>query len=131
MKLQITIKRSEGPINRCKDAVVVSTFENANSVLRQWSSTAPQGGGYDKCDFVIKDLDNPDFAYTGRYDLKHFNDEAANLKTHVLGFLHFVSGKACPSHMTQARYEAMNLDHYTDEDRANASILIDLFTQEA
>ncbi|MEN7527898.1 hypothetical protein [Cupriavidus sp. DL-D2] len=100
----ITITRAEGPSSMCGKPQTAATFHGADWILHRWSSTAPEKGGYDKCDFRIE-WENG-MVYEGRYDLKHWRVEHPSLSCHVLGFIEFSIGKACPHHMRQERYEA-------------------------
>ena len=84
----ITITRIEGPNIDCDKPCVCNTFAQANERLRVWSHTAPKNGCYDKCDFKIKG-DDGELIYTGRYDLKHWRVECANLKAHVISYLEY------------------------------------------
>jgi len=113
--MKITITRAEGPINVCGKAHECVTFEAADALLRRWSNTAPEGGCYDKCDFTIVD-ETVNFNYAGRYDLKHWREEAPSLKRHVVEWLEFTSGRACPSHMTQERYDQFTHGKRTQEE---------------
>jgi hypothetical protein len=103
--MKITLTRAEGLTDECNKPFVCSTFTEANAKLSAWSRTAPEHGGYNKCDFKIEGPDEiPN--YSGRYDLKHWRIECANLKGHVLRNLEFVAGQACPPSMTKERYDA-------------------------
>lgn len=104
MSLQITITRGEGPSSQCGKPVTVDSFSKANVLLRSWASTAPAGGGYDKCDFTLIDP-TIELEYRGRYDLKHWKVEVADLKAHVVGFLKFQYLGERPPHMSQEQYD--------------------------
>jgi hypothetical protein len=80
---------------------VCTSYTEAENVLRKWSRTAPQTGGYDKCDFEIHFEDGS--VYKGRYDLTYC--DSCDIAGHVLDFLMFHSGQKCPSHLTKERYE--------------------------
>lgn len=109
--MKITIIRAEGPSDQCGERNECATFADANMLLRRWSNTAPEKGGYDKCDFKIED-ESIDLNYDGRYDLKHWRCESPDLKRHVLDFLLFVGGQNKPRHMTEAQYAVLLTDTY-------------------
>jgi len=114
----ITLMRAEGPTEQCGIKKEFGCFADANARLRSWANTAPENGGYDKCDFWIKD-DSIGLDYQGRYDLKHWRCEVASLKGHVLDHLDFVSGHWTPPHMTAEQHEAC-IAHFSKADREGA-----------
>jgi hypothetical protein len=116
--MEIILTRIEGMIDECNKPKSFATFSEANAQLTRWSYTAPQNGGYDKVKFTIKD-EAADIDYAGRYDLKHWKLECANLRGHVVGYLEFMAGDYRPSHMTPEQYERFLAD-YTKEYRAQA-----------
>ncbi len=86
----ITITRAEGPTKECGTRTAQSWIE-ANAILYSWSRTAPEHGGYDKCDFHIMFEDGTE--YSGRYDLMHFRRERPNLALHVRNFVGYLAGE--------------------------------------
>lgn len=100
----IRLVRAEGPAEECDKPQTVSSWLEANRVLRQWSETAPREGGYDKCDFTITYEDGE--TYEGRYDLKHWSCEPPDLAEHVRGFVTFHAGRRKPAWMTDEEYES-------------------------
>lgn len=114
--MNIVLTRAEGPSHECDKPHSCTSFFDADLKLKHWSYSAPENGGYNKCDFVITD-DAAGIEYKGRYDLKHWRVECANLRAHVIGNLEFLAGDSRPSHMTQERYDAF-LTRYTAEQRA-------------
>ena len=101
--VSIVLIRAEGPIDEC-GKVTVRTYAEADSCLRRWSRTAPEGGGYDKVDFVVTYADGD--VYQGRYDLIRDDDRYGNLISgHMADLLAFYSGTRYPSHMTRERYQ--------------------------
>lgn len=117
--LHITLTRGEGPADECGTPHTLDTFAQADALLFQWSETAPAKGGYDKCDFRIVWPDGD--TYAGRYDLVHHSREAPSLAQHIAGFCEFLSGDACPDHMTEAAYRAHLADHVTEDQREDAA----------
>lgn len=89
MALKITLTRAEGPLVDCGKPHVCSSFKEAKAILDRWSYTAPEHGGYDKCDFRIELDGEP--VYDGRYDLKHWRVESPNLLAHVASYLEYIS----------------------------------------
>lgn len=90
MSLKINLIRAEGPTAECGIFFHAASFFDADLKLKSWSWTAPEGGGYDKCDFWILD-EATGVHYEGRYDLKHWKDEAPDLKAHVVSNLEYVA----------------------------------------
>ncbi|WP_028449736.1 hypothetical protein [Chitinibacter tainanensis] len=93
--MKITLIRAEGQGAPTKPAEF-NTFGHADELLSSWSRTAPEHGGYDKCDFKIVH-EQAGFTeaepYVGRYDLKNWRVHKPNLKAHVLDWLGFCSGR--------------------------------------
>jgi len=107
----IILERAEGLIGDCRKPRVAKSWEDANFVLTLWEQSAPakkDGGGYDKCDFVVFWRDGQ--VYQGRYDLVHISDETPDLKKHIIDFAKFYSGKYCPDHLNQDQYEEATSD---------------------
>lgn len=97
------VNRGEGPCHECGKPQTVKTFDEANDVLRSWARTAPKGGGYDKCDFVVT-YDNGD-TYSGRFDLTEEHRTGSRLlEDHMRSMVRFYSGNGKPAHMTEERY---------------------------
>jgi hypothetical protein len=90
----ITITRAEGPTRECGRPRTVGSWAEADGVLFQWSRTAPEHGGYDKCDFKVVFADGTD--YDGRYDLVHHRKEMPNLARHVRSFVRYLAGELPP-----------------------------------
>jgi hypothetical protein len=97
---EIRLERAEGP-SPLPGPRTVASFEEADAVLREWARTAPEGGGYDKCDFRITYADGD--TYEGRYDLTRGMDEGT-LARHVQCHVLFYAGLWMPPHLTEARY---------------------------
>jgi len=99
----IVLTRAEGPAAECDKPLKVSSWTDADRVLRQWSETAPKDcRTYDKCDFVITYEDGE--TYEGRYDLKHWTCEYPNLGKHVRNFVAFHAGQYKPAWMSEEQY---------------------------
>jgi hypothetical protein len=79
----IRIQRAEGRIGLDSfDPVTVTTWAEANAILRSWARTAPgPGQGYHKCDFTVTWADGE--TYNGRYDLEGRETETADLEAHI------------------------------------------------
>ena len=108
-KLQITkvwIARAEGRPSEC----IARTYEGPGSLkqadteLRSWARTAPEGGGYDKCDFRVTWEDGE--TYEGRYDLVRDDTVKASIGAQMVSFLRFYAGTQCPGHLTEVEYRA-------------------------
>lgn len=106
---EIKITRVEGQIKECDEPKIVDSWLAADSLLRRWSETAPEHGGYDKCDFGITFDDGYVYA-DGRYDLVHWRKERPDLQKHVRLFVRYLAGET-PSWLLRddkKRY----LEHY-------------------
>jgi hypothetical protein len=86
----ITLVRAEGLINECNKPKVARSWAEANAILFNWSRTAPEHGGYDKCDFTVIFEDGQE--YKGRYDLVHYRREHPSLARHVKDFVRYLAG---------------------------------------
>jgi len=98
MTLQITLRHENG-----KDRAECASFDQANSVLRRWSSSCHPTLGYDKIGFQIVHPDR-DFDYKGRYDLEHWRTRFADLGSHVSRTLAYMAGTGQPPHMSADQY---------------------------
>lgn len=101
-----------------KDTAACSSFAQANSVLRRWSSKCHPTHGYDKIDFLITDSEIG-LSYQGRYDLLHWRQECADLGNHVVHYLDYISGDARPQHVSVERYQA-SISHFSAQMRDRA-----------
>lgn len=110
--MKITITQREGLSDLCDKPFTCDSFAKANEELSRWSKFAPKDGCYNKCDFKVETEErNCD----GRYDLKHFSVEKADLKRHILDNLAFLSGRSKPDRMTQERYNSYISDCTPEE----------------
>jgi hypothetical protein len=124
----IEIERAEGLITECV-RVTVANFAQAESTLGRWSQTAPNNGGYHKCDFKVTFVDGE--TYEGRYDLSRnrADQDAPTLKEHILRHVRFYAGayrEALPSylsHMTLTNYHRMIGRLTTDQQAEYAKFL--------
>jgi len=108
----IWVRRAEGRTEEIErdGEHTVSTFAEADEVLKRWAWSAPDTGGYDKCDFKVVYEDGEE--YEGRFDLKRDHRYGENLLgKHMLDFVTFYAGVRCPGHMKPAQYEAFMHDH--------------------
>jgi hypothetical protein len=99
---EIWLRRAEGPTQDLGERLVTS-FEAADAVLRNWAQTAPKWEGYHKVDFRVIWEDGE--IYEGRYDLVRQDMTQANLAQHMHEFCSFHGGLWCPSHMKKEVYE--------------------------
>lgn len=93
--ISIKLTRAEGLIIECGKPVTVTgenVWKQAKSILYSWSSTAPENGGYDKCDFVVTFDDQE--TYTGRCDIKHYTctDPDLDVAEHITSFMEWHAG---------------------------------------
>lgn len=105
----ITITLGEGPVSQCDRPFTADSFRSVNTRLHRWSTSAPEHGGYDKCDFTIVD-EVASIHYAGRFDLKHWRRGAPDLRQHVLDHLSFIAGTVAPSHMTPEEHASVLSD---------------------
>jgi hypothetical protein len=106
---KIVVTRAEGRHEECGIPHECKTFAEANTVLRKMARTAPDGGGYDKTDFVVTYEDGE--TYEGRFDLTFTGNEL--LENHMRGHVEFSAGVKMPYHFVtrygegaKARYES-------------------------
>ena len=111
---RVTITRVEGPTELCDIPTHVDSIDAANRLLARWSHTAPKGGCYDKCDFVIE-FEGTEHNYEGRYDLKHGSEELPDLRTQLDYFTGMAVGIR-PKHITPELFERLVLS-IDDEER--------------
>jgi hypothetical protein len=116
----ITITRAEGPTNECNKPKTAASWKDADAILLAWSRTAPENGGYDKCDFEVVFEDG--HKYDGRYDLVHFRKEYPDLAKHVRVFVQYLAG--IPPHWmtlpdTGRRKNSETLARYRKDREAN------------
>jgi hypothetical protein len=123
----IELSRAEGFVNDSMSRAKVGGWDEANAVLKRWSSTAPNDGSYHKCDIWVTFEDGA--SYRGRYELKHWMVESPDLVSTVHAAARFYAGVACPKHMLPDDYQAF-LDGIGKERRSQYQTLLagyDLF----
>jgi hypothetical protein len=85
----------------------------SDAILSAWSTTAPDSGGYDKCDFIVTYEDGE--TYHGRFDLKRKHGGVKGLlSSQIWHHVSFIIGQWCPPHMEQEQYQ-----EYIKQDRAH------------
>ncbi len=117
----ITLQRAEGATGRdhfSRRTLTAtkerSVWQQADSLLLEWSQTAPKGGGYHKVDFTVTYEDGE--TYSGRYDLRHWSEEYPSLAKHMRSFVAFHAGEYCPPHMTEEQYQRiMQTEPFTSQ----------------
>ncbi len=95
--IRIYITRAEGFSHECDVTHVCDSFAEADAVLRFMARTAPDGGGYDKCDFAVRYADGE--TYEGRYDLTYDDVVGASLARHMSDHVTFSAGVRLPEHL--------------------------------
>lgn len=80
-----------------KDGHTVTTFAEANEIIRQIGS-AKESQGYDKTAFKLIFEDGQE--YTGRYDVMKKDAYNGDLSKHVTDFVMFSAGLKQPTHMS-------------------------------
>jgi hypothetical protein len=127
----IELERAEGLVSECV-IVTVPNFAAAEETLTRWARTAPDNGGYHKCDFKVTFADGE--TYSGRYDLSRnrADQDAPTLVMHIERHLNFYAGaylKELPAHlnhMTMADYERM-IGRLTPENRAEYAAFLETY----
>ncbi|PLR99611.1 LPD25 domain-containing protein [Bacillus sp. T33-2] len=100
--------------NLITDETTVSTFAEAEQMIKRAASKDPDNGCYDKTKFLITWSDGQ--TYEGRIDIVRSDMFKANpLKQHITEHCMFYSGQYCPSYMTEAEYKA-HIDYSKQED---------------
>lgn len=91
--IRIVIERAEGPTEQCDGLHHFDSLCDANRWLFSQSTTAPEKGGYDKCDFAINfgPHGDGDMLYEGRYDLVHYARESPSLNRHIRQFNEYLA----------------------------------------
>lgn len=110
--IEIVITRREGPTHLCGRPERFDgpfCWRNADSWILSQSYTAPQHGGYDKCDvqitFVQDDADNQ-LVYGTRYDMTHvLAKHYTSLSAQISREWAFYAKRFRPSHMTAERHD--------------------------
>lgn len=86
--VSISLRRAEGRPVKCitvtHDAKTGDVWAAARATLLGWARTAPEGGGYDKCDFWVRFEDGE--TYEGRLDLTRDGDDT-DVARHMTAFL--------------------------------------------
>ena len=123
----VALNRAEGPSNECGAVIFyvgevapriedkhfagaclrpVKAGEITTEVLRQfrnWGYSAPQGGGYDKCDFEVGWEGGQ--SYNGRFDMQYGGtDGRENFWASLQGRLEFYSLRRRPVHFKDAHW---------------------------
>lgn len=103
--IRIHLRRAEGPteeINQYGDRTVrgARAWEYAQSILQEWSRSAPEHGGCHKCDIVVTFKDGDEYA--AQYDLKRTG--SLSVGEHIQRSMSFYAGTRCPAHMTPQQY---------------------------
>ena len=119
---EIVIIRAEGLSAECGKKHTVTSFEDSERILSYMSRTAPQGGGYDKCDFTVTFEDGE--SYTGRYDLKYTRDET--IAEHMRSFLTWYAGLTENPHCGQKQYEVF-MSRQSPEEIAEAKAFLETY----
>jgi hypothetical protein len=94
----ILIDRAEGPVDLCGPQLV-TTYEEASRVFAVIAQTAPDGGGYDKCDFTVTFADGE--KYEGRADIQRQHLGGYHLGDHMKQFLGYLAGTYRPAHVVK------------------------------
>ena len=102
----ISLTRAEGPIVCCGKVDVFGSEDNLDLIwdraqhqLTIWGYTAPEGGGYDKCDVVVH-WANGETLKT-RYDLVRggLTDGGIDLRRSISNVVRLYAGEWCPEHL--------------------------------
>jgi hypothetical protein len=99
---EIWLNRAEGPTQDVGQKKVKS-FADANRVIKNWATSAPKNGGYDKVDFKVTWEDGE--VYEGRYDMTYEDTWKANIGDQIRRFMLFHSGLERPYWLTEDRYQ--------------------------
>jgi len=117
----ILIHRAEGRPEECIERRV-SSFEEADAVIRQMARTAPEDGSYDKTDIVVEFEDGKKFGF--RFDMERGHSISVNLQGDARRHVEFFAGRWCPPRMRPDRYETY-LGYYPQEQKAAFAELLD------
>jgi hypothetical protein len=95
-----------------EDGLTVSTFAEADQIIRKIAYHAPDNGAYDKTAFKLVFEDGQ--TYSGRYDVQYKDRINGSLSKHVKDFVRFSAGLEKPSHMSQRDWENLIRDSKAD-----------------
>jgi hypothetical protein len=114
---EIWIRRAEGRTRECVTVTLTGErlFYQAAGVFARWRGTAPEGGGYHKCDFRVTYADGE--TYEGRFDLTR--DGSCDLASHMRHHCEGGAGRWYPPHTNEARW-ATYLRDVVGEERVAA-----------
>ena len=119
----ILIHRAEGLKEECVERRV-SSFEEAEAVIRQMARTAPDDGSCDKTDILVEFEDGKKFGF--RFDMDRSHSFSVDLHGDARRHVEFYAGRWHPERMTQARYEAY-LQNWPDEQKAAFAEFLDRY----
>lgn len=118
----VEIERAEGLASECIK-VTVPTLAEATRTLFQWSHTAPETGGYDKCDFKVTFEDGE--TYDGRFDMKRHLKDEGSLEEHIQRFVKMQAHVWRPAWMDDKRWTQFTTR--TAEHKADALAFIEKY----
>jgi hypothetical protein len=121
---EVKVTRAEGPTHECITRTVAS-LDEATSMLRRWSFSAPKNGGYDKCDFWITFADGE--VYAGRFDMTYDLEGEGSLQEHVQSHLMFIAGLHRPLHMDAEKYTRYIRQHVGDDNARSARAYMETY----
>lgn len=101
----IVLTRFEGPVPVTGLEASAESYEQADTILLQWSDTAPTTGSVDKCCFCVTFEDGK--TYRGNYGLKHWHVEFPNLKRHIQNYCRHQAGLQRPEHISDQSWAMM------------------------
>jgi hypothetical protein len=110
---ELVIVWSEGLIDEDIHFTSWQAFNNTLAEIAKENDKDGYTGCYAKTKFQLVWEDGT--IYTGRLDVNTKEDN--NVGQHMLEFLNFQSGKACPAHFTQNEYESL----LTEQDKQDAT----------
>lgn len=130
---KIKLTRAEGRPHECVSVTIEcnghgtgDVFYASDQVLSAWAQTAPDNGGYDKCDFCVEYEDNE--TYEGRFDLvREDMGRFSKLGEHMRRFLGFLCGRYRPDHLNDEQWAAWAASRRNEEHTEEAAAFLDTY----
>lgn len=102
----IVVTRAEGAHHECR-TVGTDSWDGAGSLLASWARTAPDRGGYHKCDVTVSwHKDHARIGFRFRFDLDRSHFAGVDLRREALRHAQFHAGQWCPPHLTPEQHNA-------------------------
>lgn len=119
----ILIHRAEGTTEECIERCV-SSFKDADAVIRRMAVTAPEDGSYDKTDILVEFEDGKKFGF--RFDMDRGHATSVGLRADARRHVEFYAGRWRPERMSPDRYLTY-LRNWPEEQKAAFAEFLDRY----